>query len=238
MKLIAVLAMLLMFVTCMSGMGWKAKARAGSSSSGDEVIDFAGGLERGRSYRAEVVYDEGLKRWRTAIPIKLPFHHAGSIEWENLSEFDELTGAQPTARSIFVFKVVSKRVVNVGGNRWNTTYVCRIISHQIRLIGKCSKIRSGRTRLMSWRYTFEVVKVLEGVYREREVTFQVFGNRYGLEQRKELEAVCPDEGNETSQKDAREVELTLIRYARGMIFVGNIIEPEAIKVKGNHPIND
>jgi hypothetical protein len=226
-KLITALA-LLFVVTAPSGLSRRAEALA---SSGNEIIDFAGELQSGRSYRAEVEYDDSLKMWRTVVPVKLPFHHAGTIVWDNLSDFDELKNAPPGARSFFVFKVKSKRVVNMTNNRWDTTYDCQITSHRIKLVGQCLKTTSGRTRLMSYGYTFEVKKVLEGVYRDKQVEFQVFGTRDGIVLWSELRAVCPGEDAGKIATESKEVELILRRYPKGVLFGWKTIELEAIEVR-------
>lgn len=93
-----------------------------------EPFEFAGALEEGVMYRALVIFNQA-QEWRTVSPLKLPFHHAGRVEWLNLRDFPELTKRQPDSRlKQFIFKVVGKKTVKVSGQyRWNTTYDCRII---------------------------------------------------------------------------------------------------------------
>ncbi|HEX8492348.1 MAG TPA: hypothetical protein VF658_05865 [Pyrinomonadaceae bacterium] len=98
-------------------------------SAAKEPLEFAGTLEEGFTYRALVIFDE-TQEWRLIAPLKLPYHHAGRVEWLNLKDFPELTKQQPAARlKQFVFKVVEKKIIKVAGQyRWNTTYHCRIIA--------------------------------------------------------------------------------------------------------------
>jgi hypothetical protein len=93
-----------------------------------EPIEFAGTLEKGRTYRASVTPD-GAAEWRLVLPLKLPFHHAGRVEWLNLKDFPALDkGASNALLKQIVFKVVERTIVKVAGqNRWNTTFDCRIV---------------------------------------------------------------------------------------------------------------
>jgi hypothetical protein len=93
-----------------------------------EPLEFAGTLEAGHTYRALSIFDQA-QEWRPVAPLKLPFHHAGRIEWLNLTDFPELTETPPGSRlKNIVFRVVEKKIAKVSGQyRWNTTYTCRII---------------------------------------------------------------------------------------------------------------
>ncbi len=97
-------------------------------SAEPELFEFAGTLEEGRMYRALSIFDQE-QEWRPVAPLKLPFHHAGRIEWLNLKDFPALTETPPSARlKNIVFRVVEKRIAKVAGQyRWNTTFYCRII---------------------------------------------------------------------------------------------------------------
>jgi hypothetical protein len=54
--------------------------------------------------------------------LKLPHHHAGRVEW--------LGGAPtlPDGEVRLVLEVVSHDVVRMTERRWNSTWVCRVIS--------------------------------------------------------------------------------------------------------------
>jgi hypothetical protein len=98
-------------------------------SSQAEPVEFAGTLEKGTTYRAEVRREEA-KEWRLSVPLKLPFHHAGRVEWLNLKEFPELAkGPSGAPRKRIVFKVVGRTIFKVAGvRRWNNVFDCLIVS--------------------------------------------------------------------------------------------------------------
>jgi hypothetical protein len=101
----------------------------GPSSTSTEPVEFAGTLEKGVRYRAEVVRGDETEEWRLSIRLKLPFHHAGRVEWLNLKEFPELAGGPSVApRKRIIFEVVERTIIKVAGQRrWNSVYDCRII---------------------------------------------------------------------------------------------------------------
>lgn len=103
-------------------------AMRGPISTPKEPLEFSGALEEGFTYRALVIFDQAHE-WRPVAPLKLPYHHAGRVEWLNLQDFPELTKRPPDSRlKQFIFKVEEKRTVKVSGQyRWNTTYHCRIM---------------------------------------------------------------------------------------------------------------
>lgn len=92
-------------------------------------VDFAGLIEKGKNYRAMIAYDKE-EGWRTAVKLRLPYHHAARIEWVNLKDFPVLDKPQDGARrQRVIFDLVSREVVKVlGQERWNTTYRCRIVA--------------------------------------------------------------------------------------------------------------
>jgi hypothetical protein len=98
-------------------------------STPTEALEFEGRLTEGTTYRALSVFDE-TEQWRPVASLKLPFHHAGRIEWLNLEDFAELTETPAGSRlKKIVFKVMEKKIAKVYGQyRWNTTYYCRIIA--------------------------------------------------------------------------------------------------------------
>lgn len=98
-------------------------------SSLTEPVEFAGALEKGVTYRALVTRDEA-EQWRLVLPLKLPYHHAGRVEWLNLRDFPALN-TRPSGALLkrIVFKVTERTIVKVSGQyRWNTTYDCHIIA--------------------------------------------------------------------------------------------------------------
>jgi hypothetical protein len=98
-------------------------------STPTEAIEFEGTLAEGATYRALSIFDE-TQAWRPVAPLKLPFHHAGRIEWLNLKDFSALTETPAGSRlKKIVFRVIEKKIAKVYGQyRWNTTYYCRIIA--------------------------------------------------------------------------------------------------------------
>lgn len=118
-----VMGCLLVFAPC---------ARASTAAparfvSTKDAIDFAGSLERGKTYRALVVLDKDLGWW-PVVRLKIPFHHAVRIEWLNQEDYQELSLAQRRGtRRLIVFEVTDTETYKVAGQRrWNTIYRCRI----------------------------------------------------------------------------------------------------------------
>ena len=90
------------------------------------VALYDGNLEEGRTYRAKATRD-GHGELVIAPRLRIPFHHAGRIEW---------TGAQAVATSPLsskhwiaeaVFRVVSKSVVAAGPGSWRMTFHCDLL---------------------------------------------------------------------------------------------------------------
>jgi hypothetical protein len=98
-------------------------------SSSGEPSEFTGTLGQGKTYRALVTREEE-QEWRTVIPLMLPHHHAGRVEWLNLKDFPALNKPQPgSLLKQIVFTVMKKEIAGFPDqNRWNTTYYCRIIA--------------------------------------------------------------------------------------------------------------
>jgi hypothetical protein len=95
------------------------------------VVRFEGDLQEGWVYRAQGVYRPNGEL--TIEPrLRVPFHHAGRIEWTNAHDIDRLSPVHPSNRPalyrpVVVFRVVSKQVVAAGRERWNTTYTCEVL---------------------------------------------------------------------------------------------------------------
>jgi hypothetical protein len=84
--------------------------------------EFEGTLDVGRTYRARVATDSvtGL-----AIPLKLPFHHAGRIEWVDR---EALPSPEAGRAKTIVFEVLSRETQRVDPRGWRTSYRCSIAS--------------------------------------------------------------------------------------------------------------
>jgi hypothetical protein len=84
--------------------------------------EFEGALDVGRTYRARVGADSvtGL-----AIPLKLPFHHSGRIEWVDP---EALPRPEAGRAKTIVFEVLSRETRRVDTRAWRTSYRCSIAS--------------------------------------------------------------------------------------------------------------
>lgn len=94
-----------------------------AQNSKQKISEFTGELEKGKVYRAEIEFDEKSNEWQTVKLLKLPFHHAGRIEWMNIKSFNFLQ----TSKQKIVFKVISKKIYQAHKNRWNTIYKTKIL---------------------------------------------------------------------------------------------------------------
>lgn len=92
-----------------------------------QIIEFTGDLEPGKTYLAEIKFNEYFNEWQTAKRLKLPYHHAGRIEWSNLNKFYTLRNPKAEACCWIEFKIVSKKVYQAAKNRWNTIYKAKIL---------------------------------------------------------------------------------------------------------------
>ena len=90
------------------------------SSRPAREVPYEGTLEEGWIYRAEATYQPANDELILKTPLRLPYHHAGRIEWTNLSPINRSSVA-------VVFRVDSKAVAAAGPGRWNTTYHCSAI---------------------------------------------------------------------------------------------------------------
>lgn len=82
---------------------------------------FTGHLEAEQTY--ELVTDDVLEALRPPS-LKLPFHHAGRVEWSD----DRVVAQLPKGRVRIVFVVERVDIVRMTTTRWNSTYRCRLIS--------------------------------------------------------------------------------------------------------------
>lgn len=82
------------------------------------MTPYDGRLEPGATY---VVTSDDLLAEFTPPRLKLPYHHAGRVDWvEPL--------VLPPGRVKLVFKVESHDVQRVTVGRWNSTWRCRVVS--------------------------------------------------------------------------------------------------------------
>jgi hypothetical protein len=93
----------------------------------EKLIEFAGDLQKGKSYSAEMEFNEKFAEWKTVKPLNLPFHHAGRIQWNNLKDFVRLQNSKDKQCNRIAFKVISKKVYQADRNRWNTIYQAKIL---------------------------------------------------------------------------------------------------------------
>lgn len=93
----------------------------------EKIINFAGDLQKEKSYSAEIEFDKKFNEWQTVKPLILPHHHAGRIEWSNLKDFVMLQNPVEKKCNRIVFKVISKKIYRADRNRWNTIYQAKIL---------------------------------------------------------------------------------------------------------------
>lgn len=92
-----------------------------------EVFSFEGDLQQGLVYVATLEYrNDGAGWWPVAPTLRFPAHHAGRLEWLNLTEFPELSASNPSRHNV-IFLVTERKVVRMEPNRWNTTIQCKIL---------------------------------------------------------------------------------------------------------------
>lgn len=118
-----------------------------SGQTQSEPVEFAGLIQKGPTYRAQISYNKE-DGWRTVVKLRVPYHHAARIEWVNLGEYPTLDkpGDHPQRQRI-LFDLVSREVVKVSGQeRWNTTYRCRIHAVEYATVGASLR---GRPRFSS-----------------------------------------------------------------------------------------
>lgn len=91
----------------------------------EKIIEFAGDLQKGKSYSAEIEFDEKIDEWKTVKPLNLPHHHAGRIEWSNLQDFVILKNSKDSQK--IAFRITAKKVYQADKRRWNTIYQANIL---------------------------------------------------------------------------------------------------------------
>ena len=98
-----------------------------AQNKNEKIIEFAGDLQKGKSYSAEIEFIENFAEWKTVKPLILPYHHAGRIEWSNLKDFVMLQNPKDKQRNRLAFKIIAKKVYQAERNRWNTIYQAKIL---------------------------------------------------------------------------------------------------------------
>lgn len=98
-----------------------------AQNKNEKIIEFAGDLQKGKSYSAEITFDGKLNEWQTVKRLNLPHHHAGRIEWSNLKDFVMLQNPKDKQRNRLAFKIIFKRIYQAERNRWNTIYQAKIL---------------------------------------------------------------------------------------------------------------
>jgi hypothetical protein len=87
------------------------------------VVPYQGTLEPGWTFSDTIDYT-AARGLQLSSRLRVPFHHAGRVEWNNADSFPLL---QQNGRLHLTFRVVSKTTELMGNNRWNDEYVCEII---------------------------------------------------------------------------------------------------------------
>ena len=96
-------------------------------------IEFAGTLESGKTYAAEVAFDNNaLHIWRPVKDVQVPRQHAWTIDWMNLAKFPALKNPGTRAKpQRFQFKVTG---VDVSSGSpmipWTTVYHCELLAFE------------------------------------------------------------------------------------------------------------
>jgi hypothetical protein len=109
-----------------------ATASAAASASAAAIpIEFDGTLESGRTYVAEVAWDNNaLHIWRPVKDVKVPRQHAWSIDWTNLAQFTSLKSPATRAKpQRFHFRVTGVDVSSGSpAMAWTTIYHCEVLA--------------------------------------------------------------------------------------------------------------
>jgi hypothetical protein len=107
-----------------------ASAFASAPTAAVAPIEFTGVLESGKTYVAEVAFDNNaLHIWRPIKEVQVPRQHAWTIDWTNLAKFPALKTTATRARpQRFQFRVTG---VDVSSGSpmipWNTIYHCEVL---------------------------------------------------------------------------------------------------------------
>jgi len=92
----------------------------------ERIVSYSDSLQKGITYRGRVTLDEtsGLG---LMSPVRIPLHHAVSLEWINLMEFPLLQRLSERSEKQIIFKVIEDTLKPVEPNRWNRTFRLTIL---------------------------------------------------------------------------------------------------------------
>lgn len=92
----------------------------------ERIVSYSESLQKGITYRGRVTPDEtsGLA---LMSPVRIPPHHAVSLEWVNLTEFPLLQRLSERSEKQIIFKVIEDNLKQVEPNRWNRTFRLKIL---------------------------------------------------------------------------------------------------------------
>ena len=108
-----------------------ASSASATASTPAAPVEFTGKLEPGKTYVAEVAFDNNaLHIWRPVKDVQVPRQHAWTIDWTNLAAFPALkTQATRAKLQRFQFKVAG---VDVSSGSpvvpWTTIYRCEVLA--------------------------------------------------------------------------------------------------------------
>ncbi len=108
-----------------------ATASAPAAAAAAAPVEFEGTLESGRTYVAEVAWDNNaLHIWRPLKDVKVPRQHAWTIDWTNLARFPALkTPATRAKPQRFHFRVTGVDVSSGSpAMPWTTIYHCEVLA--------------------------------------------------------------------------------------------------------------
>ena len=108
-----------------------AAATASAPAAATAPVEFEGTLESGRTYVAEVAWDNNaLHIWRPLKDVKVPRQHAWTIDWTNLAKFAALkTPATRAKPQRFHFRVTGVDVSSGSpAMPWTTIYHCEVLA--------------------------------------------------------------------------------------------------------------
>ena len=90
------------------------------------IVSYSDSLQKGVTYRGMVKTDttSGLV---LVSPMRIPPHHAVSLEWTNLTNFPVLQRLQSRSEKQIIFKVNEDNLKQVEPNRWNRTFRLAIL---------------------------------------------------------------------------------------------------------------
>jgi hypothetical protein len=93
-------------------------------------IEFSGALESGKTYVAEVAFDNNaLHIWRPIKDVQVPRQHTWTIDWTNLAKFPALKTTPARGKpQRFQFRVTGVDVSSGSPTiPWNTIYHCEVL---------------------------------------------------------------------------------------------------------------